>query len=176
MKDYKTFANTSFHFLFKELKKCVHLFFICSTFILPILPFFFVLKFLTNQSFDLFYIVYLISISFCFFVPSIYLLQKPGLRNPFFVIPFIISFCLGFINLNWSMFFKDWLIWLGFLQLFLGLLRTPRPWNGLLVTLKDTKYFKNYPEIHIFWRIIVVIICPIFIPFIWILCTFIAWS
>lgn len=110
---------------------------------------------------------------FCF--PMVILLSQPVLRNPFFILPFTCSFIIASLSQTYGNFAKNYLLYIGFIATLFGVLRTRPPFVLLELELYLTSYFIDFFEVRRFWRIIILIICPLFIPILWALSIFIPW-
>ena len=117
---------------------------------------------------------YLGSIVF-FGFPIVILLSQPVLRNPFFILPFTCSFIIASLSQTYGNFVQNYWLYTGFIATLFGVLRTRPPFVLLELELYLTSYFIDFFEVHKFWRIIILIICPVFIPILWVLSIYIPW-
>ena len=100
-----------------------------------------------------------------FLLPIPFLLKNPRLNNPFFCLPFSCSFLVASLSLNFTDFFKNYLLLIGFIVTLFGLFRTKRPFILLEIQLYLTSFFIDFFEVKNFWRTLMIIICYNFIPF-----------
>ena len=100
---------------------------------------------------------------------------KPIFRNPFFLIPFTCSFVIASISHYYEFFLPNYLIFIGLVACLFGLFRTRPPFILLEIELYLTTYFMDFFEVHRFWRFVILVICPLFLPFIWIISTYFPW-
>lgn len=107
---------------------------------------------------------YLLSFIF-FLLPIPICIRNPKLNNPFFLLPFSISFVLTTVSFNIETFLRNYLLFLGLIATFFGLLRTKRPFIFLEIQLYLTNFFIDFFEVKNFWRTVIILVCYNFIPF-----------
>lgn len=129
----------------------------------PILVFFFP-QYWTN--FILSPKFYLSSFLF-FFIPFCLILSKPFLRNPFFLAPFSISFILSTITSEYEDFIRYYCFFFSFITTLFAIYRTRPPYRAIERRFYKTNYFIDYFEVRYFWRIVIIIILLLFLPFLY---------
>ena len=117
---------------------------------------------------------YILSLITCI-IPTILIATKPVLRNPFFLIPFTCSFVIASISHYYEFFLSNYLIFIGLIACLFGLFRTRPPFILLEIELYLTTYFMDFFEVHRFWRLVILLICPLFLPLIWYISTYFPW-
>ena len=100
-----------------------------------------------------------------FLLPIPFLLKNPRLNNPFFCLPFSCSFIVASISLNFAVFLKNYLLFIGLIATLFGLFRTKRPFILLEIQLYLTSFFIDFFEVKNFWRTLMIVICYNYIPF-----------
>nr|YP_010455874.1 ribosomal protein L22 [Tetraselmis marina]UUA64550.1 ribosomal protein L22 [Tetraselmis marina] len=105
--------------------------------------------------------LYLSSLIF-FLCPFCIILIKPIWRCPFFVAPFSISFIIASLTITYSEFLINYWFYLGFILTVFAYRRTIPPWRSIELNLHRTDYFMDYFEVQRFWRIVVILSCPLF--------------
>lgn len=100
-------------------------------------------------------------------LPILYLVLNPVLLNPFFVLPFTCSFLVASWSHTGPAFIKNYILYLGYVITVFGVYRTRPPWRYIELRLYLTKFFTTYFEVRGFWRVVVIIICYVFLPFLW---------
>lgn len=108
-------------------------------------------------------------------LPAILIAIKPVLRNPFFLIPFTCSFIIASLSHYYVFFLLNYLICIGLVACLFGLFRTRPPFILLEIELYLTSYFMDFFEVHRFWRLIILAICPLFFPLVWFISSNFSW-
>lgn len=100
-----------------------------------------------------------------FLLPIPILVRNVKYNNPFFYLPLTSSFLVTSLSLNLDHFFRNYLLFIGFIITIFGLFRTKRPFILLEIQLYITTFFMDFFEVKFFWRTLLIIICYNFIPF-----------
>lgn len=99
----------------------------------------------------------------CFFVPYLFFASYKYLRNPFFILPFTVSFVLSSQMPIYAKFLEIYLIFIGIAIQNLVRTRTKPPHIYTDVALERTTAFTWYGEARIFWEIVLRISVPVFL-------------
>ena len=110
-----------------------------------------------------------------YLIPAISIGTKPVLRNPFFLVPFTCSFIIASLSRHYCFFLSNYLIFIGLIACLFGLFRTRPPFILLEIELYLTTYFMDFFEVHRFWRFVILLICPLFLPLIWFISNYFPW-
>lgn len=97
------------------------------------------------------------------FLPFIFLICQKFLRNPFFILPFSISFILSTQTYIYFHFLEIFLFFIGIGIYSLVEARTPIPYIFTEYILEATSFFTGYQEAHTYWKISLKIIIPLFL-------------
>ena len=110
-----------------------------------------------------------------YLIPVGFINHKPILKNPFFLLPFTCSFIIASLSLHYDLFCKNNILFFGCIASLFGLFRTRPPFILLEIELYLTSYFMDFFEVHKFWRILILFICPLFIPLLWFISVYSPW-
>jgi hypothetical protein len=99
--------------------------------------------------------------------PLLLIVFNDNWRNPFFVLPFYVSFVFSISTPVYFIFLRKLLCFLGIAGVLLCLNRYKRPWTLLEVELYDTDFFTDFFEVNKFWRFSVLVIIALFLPLLW---------
>lgn len=111
---------------------------------------------------------------FCFlffFVPMILIYSQREYRNPYFVLPFMISFVLSSYSSLYIIFLKNYILFLGVTAIIFIIEKCENQLPLLEWRLYLTKWFIDVFEAYQFSRIIVLIL-PVFLILFWIVSIF----
>lgn len=103
-----------------------------------------------------------------FLIPFLIILFKPFWRNPFFLLPFSASFIISSQTIRYENFLMNYWFLLACILILFSLYRTKPPYRAIERRLYLTSYFTHYFEVRSFWRITILVILPVFIPFLFI--------
>ena len=96
-------------------------------------------------------------------------------KHPLFLLPFTCSFLLTTWSQTYHFFIQNYCIFFALIATTFALYRTREPLQLLMIRLFATNYFTDYFEVYTYWRTVVLIICPIFIPLLWIVSMYFCW-
>lgn len=98
----------------------------------------------------------------CFFIPYFVIAKDKFLRNPFFLLPFTISFVLSSQTPIYLQFLQLYILFIGWAISSLGGLRTKPPYIFADFILEATTSFTWYGDAHLYWKRVLWVTIPVF--------------
>ena len=156
--------------LFKEISSkpkyywgCWNLLFLVIIFFLPIILFPYMMKNIHEKlTFYCFFLsLFSIPLSCFFFIKK--------LRNPFFIIPFALTFLVAELSDSLLNFIQNSFFYLVLFPCLFMIFRTPGRLRYIFIDYLFYKigYFTTYFEVRRYWRTLILGLCPFFIPVLW---------
>lgn len=99
-----------------------------------------------------------------FFIPICIILARPIWKCPFFLAPFSISFVLSSQTTDYLTFLFIYWFYIGSVLTAFAPARTIPPYRSLELKLFLTDYFIDYFEVRYYWRTIILLLAPVFVP------------
>lgn len=98
----------------------------------------------------------------CFFIPYFIIAKDKFLRNPFFLLPFTVSFVLSSQTPIYLQFLQLYILFIGWAISSLGGLRTKFPYVFADFILEATTSFTWYGDAHNYWTRVLAVTVPVF--------------